>query len=57
MVIQLRERRVNNQVTGPPHFQTKIDVVEGDRQPFFIEAADFLENFAPRQQAGAVTAL
>ena len=53
VVIQLGEGRVNNQITGPPHFQTKVDIVEGDRQTFLVESADLLENVAPGEQASA----
>ena len=47
MVIQLGKGRVNDQITGPPHFQAEIDIVERDGQPFLVEATDLLEDCAP----------
>jgi hypothetical protein len=35
-----------------PQLQAQIDVVEGDREVFGIEAADFIETTPPHQQAG-----
>jgi len=45
--IELCKRSVNNQVTRPPHFQTKIDIGKHFRQAF-IETADFLKSITPR---------
>ena len=50
--IKLRERRVNNQVTGAPHFETKINLCEFARERL-VESADLLENFATHQNACA----
>src|SRR6266516_5566511 len=50
--IKLRKRSVDDQITCPPHFETKIDVCKSLGEGL-VKSADLLKNFSPHQHARA----
>ena len=52
MATKLCEGRVNDQITGAPHFQAKIDIGERHLQAF-VESARLLKNFTPGEHTRA----
>ena len=53
VVIELGERRIDDEVTGTAHFQAKVDIVESHGQTLFVEPAHFVKDIAARQETGS----